>query len=125
MYNKTLTYNITVQKYAMVIYFFPSGFRYSLYQIQMLDQNIEKKSEQSKSVEKTEKKVEVEKEKEVPVGDCAVCSTIAKAICTGCKNIFYCTRDCQKKHWASHKEDCKSLLKLPYRVGLLSLMIKG
>ena len=56
------------------------------------------------------------KEPEVPVGDCAVCNNIAKAICTGCKNVFYCTRGCQKKHWASHKEDCKSLVKLPYRV---------
>ena len=56
------------------------------------------------------------KEPEVPLGDCAVCNNIAKAICTGCKNVFYCTRGCQKKHWASHKEDCKSLVKLPYRV---------
>ena len=37
---------------------------------------------------------------------------------TGCKNVFYCTRACQKKHWSTHKEDCKSLVKLPYRVGL-------
>ena len=82
------------------------------------------------SAEKTEKsvvngvseeqeKVEAKKivvESEVPVGDCAVCSNIAKAICTGCKNVFYCTRQCQKKHWTSHKDDCKSLVKLPYRV---------
>ena len=34
----------------------------------------------------------------------------------GCKNVFYCKRDCQKGHWATHKEDCKSLAKLPYRV---------
>jgi len=52
----------------------------------------------------------------VPEGDCAVCGRAAKAICTGCKNIFYCSRDCQRKHWATHKEECKGLAKLPYRI---------
>ena len=35
---------------------------------------------------------------------------------TGCKHVFYCTRDHQKSHWGTHKEDCKILAKLPYRV---------
>ena len=65
-----------------------------------------------------ERKKEKKEEDSVPVSDCAVCSSLAKAICTGCKNVFYCTRACQKKHWSTHKEDCKSLVKLPYRVGL-------
>ena len=80
-----------------------------------------KKTEKSmmSGVSEEQEKVEAKKivaESEVPVGDCAVCSNIAKAICTGCKNVFYCTRQCQKKHWTSHKDDCKSLVKLPYRV---------
>ena len=53
---------------------------------------------------------------ETPVGDCLVCGQQAKAICTGCKHVFYCTRNCQRKNWSSHKEDCKTLAKLPYRV---------
>ena len=27
-------------------------------------------------------------------------------ICAGCKNIYYCTRDCQKLHWNEHKPNC-------------------
>ena len=37
-------------------------------------------------------------------------------LCSGCKNVFYCNRDCQKKHWTSHKNDCKNLKELPYRI---------
>ncbi|SJL07866.1 uncharacterized protein ARMOST_11220 [Armillaria ostoyae] len=28
-------------------------------------------------------------------------------MCSGCKNYFYCTRDCQKVMWPSHKPVCK------------------
>ena len=62
----------------------------------------------------------------IPTGDCAVCDKLAKGICSGCKHVFYCTRECQKKHWSSHKENCKIEAKLPYRVstdGKISLHI--
>ncbi|CAD7972877.1 unnamed protein product [Amoebophrya sp. A120] len=28
--------------------------------------------------------------------------------CTGCKRVYYCSRECQKREWKSHKLDCKS-----------------
>jgi hypothetical protein len=38
-----------------------------------------------------------EEEERVPQGDCVVCGRIAKSFCSGCKHIFYCTRDHQKQ----------------------------
>ena len=75
---------------------------------------VEKKEEAKKPVETIDKE-------SVPEGDCAVCGHVAKAICTGCRHVFYCKRDCQKKHWSSHKEDCKTFAKLPYRVSTISI----
>ena len=67
------------------------------------------------------KKAEAKKAAVVPVGDCVVCGRLAKLLCSVCKNVFYCNRECQKKHWATHKEECKTLAKLPYRVSTLTL----
>ena len=61
-------------------------------------------------------KKEGEETQPMPTGDCAVCDKLAKSFCSICKHVFYCSRDCQRKHWNTHKEDCKSLAKLPYRV---------
>lgn len=60
-----------------------------------------------------------------PVGSsstskCATCGTDASKRCAGCMDapeyesgdstdIMYCSRDCQKSHWASHKIQCKGL----------------
>merc|ERR1711892_210123 len=72
---------------------------------------------------KQEKSIVVKREEStVPCGDCAVCGKIAKAICTGCKHVFYCSRDHQRKHWSSHKDECKSIAKLPYRVERSNVM---
>ena len=46
-------------------------------------------------------------------GVCPVCNKVAETKCTGCKTVFYCNKDCQKKHWKTHKFECK---KLPYKV---------
>jgi hypothetical protein len=65
-------------------------------------------------------------EEKVPQGDCVVCGHLAKSFCSGCKHIFYCTRDHQKQDWKNHKEDCKSFMKIPYRVRselLLSVLL--
>ena len=35
---------------------------------------------------------------------------------SGCKFSFYCSRDHQRSHWSKHKEDCKALTRLPYRI---------
>lgn len=38
---------------------------------------------------------------------CAVCKVPATQICAGCKNVYYCNRDHQKKHWKEgHKNNC-------------------
>lgn len=40
---------------------------------------------------------------------CAVCKVPATQICAGCKNVYYCNRDHQKKHWKEgHKNNCCS-----------------
>lgn len=47
------------------------------------------------------------------VGICPICQKTAETKCTACKKVFYCSKECQKKHWKTHKFDCKSL---PYRI---------
>ena len=32
---------------------------------------------------------------------------VAIKACSKCHNAFYCTREHQAKHWATHKADCK------------------
>ena len=32
-----------------------------------------------------------------------------KKLCTGCRTAFYCSKNCQKKHWEYHKIICKSI----------------
>ena len=46
-------------------------------------------------------------------GPCPPCGKIATTKCTGCKNVYYCNRACQKKDWKTHKSACKML---PYKV---------
>ncbi len=46
-------------------------------------------------------------------GTCPVCKKSASLKCAGCRQIFYCRRECQKKHWKKHKNECKVL---PYKV---------
>ncbi len=29
------------------------------------------------------------------------------SMCSGCKEVYYCSRECQKKDWPSHKGECK------------------
>lgn len=37
---------------------------------------------------------------------CGKCSKDANSICTNCKSIYYCSRDCQKADWKNHKKNC-------------------
>jgi len=46
-------------------------------------------------------------------GACPQCNKIATTKCTGCKEVYYCNRDCQKKNWKVHKPICKAL---PYKI---------
>jgi hypothetical protein len=38
---------------------------------------------------------------------CAVCGNPSKKKCFGCGKVRYCGKDCQKKHWKTHKKVCK------------------
>ncbi|RYG61049.1 hypothetical protein EON64_18865, partial [archaeon] len=35
------------------------------------------------------------------------CSNAGLKKCSGCSKIFYCSANCQKKHWSEHKQQCK------------------
>jgi len=40
---------------------------------------------------------------------CELCGTETKLSCSRCKVVYYCSRQCQTKHWrGGHKLDCKS-----------------
>ncbi|ROT76478.1 Protein msta, isoform A [Penaeus vannamei] len=40
-------------------------------------------------------------------GKCDSCGNEAETRCTGCRNVFYCGRECQKKGWSQHKDTCR------------------
>lgn len=42
---------------------------------------------------------------------CAHCSQTLPSMkrCTQCRAVLYCSGDCQKKHWPSHKAECTRL----------------
>lgn len=37
---------------------------------------------------------------------CAYCSKEAHKRCSRCRQVFYCSRKCQKRHWSQHKKVC-------------------
>lgn len=43
--------------------------------------------------------------------NCIVCDGPTALRCSGCKSVFYCTREHQKKHWSTHRRECK-----PYEI---------
>lgn len=43
---------------------------------------------------------------------CATCGEpSAEKKCSACKSVYYCTKNCQKLHWFTHKTICADLLK--------------
>lgn len=56
-----------------------------------------------------EKQSQVSKKEDKKVNPCAQCNKENCSLrCTGCKTIFYCSAACQKLHWQTHKNNCKS-----------------
>ena len=45
------------------------------------------------------------------VKHCTSCSLVASDVCSGCKAVYYCSRECQEAHWKEHKSYCKELKK--------------
>ena len=40
---------------------------------------------------------------------CIVCKNIKSTLCASCKKVRYCSRTCQRTHWAVHKKLCKMM----------------
>ena len=38
---------------------------------------------------------------------CNRCGSTGIKVCSGCKKVRYCSRECQKEDWSDHKQDCK------------------
>ena len=53
---------------------------------------------------------------------CIFCSKQSLALlqCSGCGNVHYCDKACQKSHWKLHKKDCK-----PFRICEIAGKNKG
>ena len=39
---------------------------------------------------------------------CPVCGQLAKNKCSGCQQVSYCGRECQRSDWKAHKKECKT-----------------
>ena len=39
---------------------------------------------------------------------CHACGEDAKSICSGCRIVFFCSKECQISAWPSHKGKCKA-----------------
>ncbi len=40
------------------------------------------------------------------VSPCIRCSGVSEKKCSACKAVFYCSRECQKRDWRRHKQEC-------------------
>ncbi|XP_061196754.1 uncharacterized protein LOC133205028 [Saccostrea echinata] len=45
-------------------------------------------------------------------GKCIVCSKFALYLCSNCQQFWYCSPQCQLKHWVNHQHHCKTASKV-------------
>ena len=43
-------------------------------------------------------------------GHCGQCGQKSSSCCSRCQLVSYCSRECQKKDWKTHKKVCKTLI---------------
>ena len=54
-------------------------------------------------------KIEAKKNKNSQCSSCNMAET--KKICSRCKAVYYCNKECQSKDWSNHKLLCKPVKK--------------
>ena len=37
---------------------------------------------------------------------CSTCGSGTTLACAGCREVYYCSRHCQRQHWSQHKGEC-------------------
>ena len=61
----------------------------------------------------------------IPERVCHACNGKGLKRCSQCRVVFYCSGDCQKTHWCSHKKACKKLVKGHKRLAVAKPDNKG
>jgi hypothetical protein len=51
---------------------------------------------------------------------CAVCDKDASSRCSRCQGVRYCSTQCQREHWATHKEICQGVRTSGSIIGAIS-----
>ena len=77
-----------------------------------------------KSAERKDTDTEPAEKNETPTKLCSACGKKSDALkkCTACKCVWYCDKDCQKRHRGEHKTECKLVKKeLDKRGGKLDI----
>ncbi|KAI1270369.1 hypothetical protein F5Y18DRAFT_421861 [Xylariaceae sp. FL1019] len=50
-------------------------------------------------------------------GVCSICKKPTEKKCSKCREILYCSRECQKSDWKTHKKDCARIANLNTALG--------
>lgn len=90
--NKTITESKLLGDFMMIGYKDQSSEMYNIHTKEIIDESF--KSVKNGFVY-------------VPPGLCNTCFQEATKKCGRCKNVYYCSRECQRKDWKSHKKNCK------------------
>lgn len=62
----------------------------------------------SKSSRVGKSSIQMSGQRQVKSPVCAVCTKAASKFCSKCKQVYYCSADCQKSDWQIHKKLCGS-----------------